>query len=995
MVHPSCFELGYRCENLRLEGASWLKAYTLRRNDMAHNWGMYIAPNLGRQFEVFGDFGISLDALVGNSNGSFSVAERNFSASARKVHLRNTTLHAELRTIGGQWRPAEIELRLLVCNTGDGLQPADPRRTLRIAPPRNTKIAALHAKKPRGRLYMPLENETDLRMCYIKPSGFSDQVKCNLVTRQADDPQQYLCLSYVWGDVKDPETIQVNTQEKSVTRNLHMAMRRLRSLGYHGALWIDALCINQTDIEEKNVQVSRMSSTYAKAQRVFVWLDSFEHFATDPLEHSPLAATVATFFSLLASNAHMTEAIEQSVSSSSQPTENGSVDERGHEQAPIDHLVLALRTFVSSRWFERTWTIQEFVLSRELLYAFGDELLDAKTVRNALKRMDCHLRTCCKTSMHNISKPARLLLESVLTDLQNVFNIQDGIQKLSEGARKKTKGEFDMHRHDSFWSGRNPSVDGTLSLISGLDQLLDGTFKSPTEVSKHLKFPGATLLYPLAYGADSIFSRLLQQRENDIPGLDLRRQGDYSGSKGAVKGSAEEADRSTWNEKPTPAAVHSSTPGPSSRGIASVVPALGQLTQSLRKSSLLKSKAQGTSSTHIDDGSSVGPEFQDRQSTPNTTPDSARLQASEEHSKQHAAQGYRSNLMHLASEFIVNKKPGAHTPHPAVDCGLRLLSQCRVKQCSDPRDKVFAFMDIATQAFGAFKADYAMSVEDLYKTFTLRIIDQVGNLDIWSLRQPYAEPELSGRPELPSWAIDWTCADFSVRSCYDLQSELLKPMFPLSLSPKIYNLRGDEMLSVYGTKVDVVQAMTTRPWAPCKPGLSGVHVSGESELGDWLQFLGIRTAELNPDKDVLWDSFYALLTAKQASKYTVDTYQGSSPGSSPGHSWREATQADRELFSAWAAREQQHDPALPTPMPDELLPVRRLVDTFADAKSLFRTGGGRIGLCPPWTKPGDELYRVSGWKSPALELVGTCNTGDYSLDSVGPALVQAKEIYVC
>ncbi|KAI7040584.1 hypothetical protein KC332_g6250 [Hortaea werneckii] len=928
---------------------------------MAHNWGMHIAPNLGRQFEDSYEFGISLDPLVGNSNGTFSTAEQNYSASARNVHLRNTTLHAELRTVNGQWKRDEIDLRLLVRSTGDGLQPADPRRALRVAPPRNTKMAALHAKEPRDRLYMPLKNDTDLRMCYIKPGGFGDEVKCNLVTRQAEDLQEYLCLSYVWGDVGDPATIQVNTQKKPVTRNLHMAMRRLRAHGYHGALWIDALCINQADIEEKSIQVSRMSSTYAKAQRVFVWLDSFEHSATDQLGYSPSAATVATFFGLLASNAHMTEAIKQSVSNSSQPTANSSVDASWEEQAPIDYLVRALRTFVSSRWFERTWTIQEFVLSRELVYAFGDELLDTKTVKSALKRMECHFRTCCKTALYGMSETARLLLESVLTDLQNVFTAQDGIRKLSEGARKKTKYEFDIHERDSIWSARNPSVEGSLSLISSLDQLLDGTFRSPTEVSKHLKFPGATLLYPLAYSADSIFSRLLQQRENNIPGLDLRRQGDYSGSKGTVKGSAEEADRSTWNEKPTPAAVHSSTHGPSSRGIASVVPALGQLTQSLRKSSLLKSKAQCTSSTHNDDGSSVGPEFQDRQATSNTTPDSVRLQASEEHSKQHAAQGYRSNLMHLASQFIGNKKPGAHTTHPAVDCSLRLLSQCRVKQCSDPRDRVFAFMDIATQAFGAFKADYAMSVEDLYKTFTLRIIDQVGNLDIWSLRQPYAEPELSGRPELPSWAIDWACADFSVQSCYDLQSELLKPMFPLSLSPKIYNLRGDDVLSVYGTKVDVVQAMTTRPWAPCKRGLSGVHVSGESELGDWLQFLGIRTAERNPDKDVLWDSFYALLTAKQASKYTVDTYHGSLPGSSPGHSWREATQADRELFSAWAAREQQHDPALPTPMPDELLPIRRLVDTFAGAKSLFRTGGGLIGLCPPWTKPGDELYCLSGY----------------------------------
>ncbi|KAI7252028.1 hypothetical protein KC352_g12460 [Hortaea werneckii] len=794
-------------------------------------------------------------------------------------------------------------------------------------------------------------------------------------------------------------------------------MRRLRAHGYEGALWIDALCINQADIDEKSIQVSRMSSTYAKAQRVFVWLDSFEHSATDQLGYSPLAATVATFFGLLASNAHMTEAIKQSVSSPSQPTANSSLDGSWEEQAPIDYLVRALRTFVSSRWFERTWTIQEFVLSRELMYAFGDELLDTKTVKSALKRMECHLRTCCKTALYGMSETARLLLESVLTDLQNVFTAQDGIQKLSEGARKKPKDE-----NDSIWSARNPSVEGSLSLISSLDQLLDGTPKSSAEISKHLKFPGATLLYSLAKGADSLYSRVLLPQVSDTRDLHPRGQVLHSDVEGVAKSSAEEADGSTCDEEPTLAAMHPRTPRPSTRGKAGILPTLGQLTQRLGKDLILKSKAQGRSSTYIDNGTSEEPESKQRdecagkrlvgeegrQTDSHTTPDVVRLQ----NPQKHAAHGHRSNLMHLTSQLLGSKKPGAHTPHPAVDCALQLLSQCRVKQCSDPRDRVFAFIDIATQALGMFKPDYAVSVNGLYKSFTLRIIDHVGNLDIWSLRQPHAESELSSRSKLPSWAIDWACADFRVQSCYDLQSELLKAPLSFSLSPIIYNLIGDDMLSVYGTKLDAIQATTSRPWAPCKRGLSEVQVPGESELGDWLQFLGIRTAERNPDKDVLWDSFYALLTAKQALKYTVDTYHGSLPGSARGHSWREATQADRDLFSAWAAREQQHDSALPTPTPDELLAVRRVVDTIAGAKSLFRTGEGRIGLCPPWTQPDDELYCVSGcrWpvvfrrhsetgrqigKSTALELVGTCYTGEYSQDNVGRALVQAREIYIC
>ena len=95
------------------------------------------------------------------------------------------------------------------------------------------------------------------------------------------DEPLYGALSYVWGDQSVKETILVNGQEFSVTVNLAAALQKLG--GYweiahkeRGSppfrIWIDALCINQKDTEEKVRQIELMGYIYYHADPVFAWL---------------------------------------------------------------------------------------------------------------------------------------------------------------------------------------------------------------------------------------------------------------------------------------------------------------------------------------------------------------------------------------------------------------------------------------------------------------------------------------------------------------------------------------------------------------------------------------------------------------------------------------------------------------------------------------------------------------------------------------------------
>lgn len=141
---------------------------------------------------------------------------------------------------------------------------------------------------------------------------WDDPVKCRIMPRQVEDGDEYVSFSYVCGSAENLMTIEVNSHEFTVTRNLHSAMRRLRWHGYSGALWIDSLCINQAD-SEKSVQVTKMAETYKTAPRVFVWLETFDNVA-DCNTAALMATLLATFFRNLASNTHVQEAIDMALS---------------------------------------------------------------------------------------------------------------------------------------------------------------------------------------------------------------------------------------------------------------------------------------------------------------------------------------------------------------------------------------------------------------------------------------------------------------------------------------------------------------------------------------------------------------------------------------------------------------------------------------------------------------------------------------------------------
>jgi hypothetical protein len=124
--------------------------------------------------------------------------------------------------------------------------------------------------------YRPLGTKRDeIRLLKLLPSSGNDSepIKCSLEHAEFRQNPSYEALSYTWGTQQQTEPIIiVDGKSVRVRENLWLALENLRQPFEHRILWVDAICIDQNNIEERNRQVRLMPFIYQRAQSVAVWL---------------------------------------------------------------------------------------------------------------------------------------------------------------------------------------------------------------------------------------------------------------------------------------------------------------------------------------------------------------------------------------------------------------------------------------------------------------------------------------------------------------------------------------------------------------------------------------------------------------------------------------------------------------------------------------------------------------------------------------------------
>jgi hypothetical protein len=233
----------------------------------------------------------------------------------------------------------------------------DPDKTIAKYPDRN------------GRL--PAENGT-IRLLQINRSHKSTIV-CTLERHSLDSKTcpKFTTISYVWGTYapEDKIDITVNGVKFPVAPSVPPILELIRD---HGDLrqkkwiWIDGICINQSDAIEKNHQVDLMGRIYSESEHTIAWLGKRDKNTDASMD---LLVDI------------------QSRAGKLQRDHKA----RKPRQTPADLQDAAkwkpLRCFFGLPWWRRVWTLQEFILARKLTFYWGDRSItrrDFKAAVNAI-----------------------------------------------------------------------------------------------------------------------------------------------------------------------------------------------------------------------------------------------------------------------------------------------------------------------------------------------------------------------------------------------------------------------------------------------------------------------------------------------------------------------------------------------------------------------------------------------------------------------------------
>lgn len=239
---------------------------------------------------------------------------------------------------------------------------------------------------------------SQIRICHILPALSDGRIACELRPASMNNLPRYNCLSYVWGEHKDKAEILLNGESFEVTSNLHIILQHLQCNCYGEPIWIDAMCVNQADEEEKTHQVAMMGRIYQQAKEVLVWLGpvkvAYEGGLVTGADHQQNqahdAGEAVAMLRDMASGLHFHELPYFQRCASEECFGRLDLPRKSWTRAAKSLLVM-----LKVPWFTRTWVVQEIVLARRATMIHGKYSLPWEIIVAAWTNWNRHAQSCC------------------------------------------------------------------------------------------------------------------------------------------------------------------------------------------------------------------------------------------------------------------------------------------------------------------------------------------------------------------------------------------------------------------------------------------------------------------------------------------------------------------------------------------------------------------------------------------------------------------------
>jgi hypothetical protein len=120
--------------------------------------------------------------------------------------------------------------------------------------------------------YEPLPDpRTHLRLLRILKGSFDRPIVCELSCWAIDRAPPYIAVSYTWGEAGSVSVIAINGKSMTIRKNCEYVLQQQASVRGSAQcyFWVDAICINQRGVQEKNHQVALMGKIYKTATDVY------------------------------------------------------------------------------------------------------------------------------------------------------------------------------------------------------------------------------------------------------------------------------------------------------------------------------------------------------------------------------------------------------------------------------------------------------------------------------------------------------------------------------------------------------------------------------------------------------------------------------------------------------------------------------------------------------------------------------------------------------
>ncbi|CAH0058500.1 unnamed protein product [Clonostachys solani] len=227
-------------------------------------------------------------------------------------------------------------------------------------------------------LYSPVDTaEGEIRLLTLHPTADKEApIVCDLHRVKLRDNPEFEAISYTWGDEHPSVQIVLNDTTFKVRENAAAALRRLRRRKGTRRVWIDAICINQEEVPERDRQITVMQHIFGQASQVIIWLG-------EPTEQGILGIRYLQGKLINASLRQLwLEVYGDNVRPSYTTNVSTALDRLTYTD---EQLAGEIRELLDRPWWRRTWVVQEAVLAQKLVVMCGEELVTWDMIKKLIE----------------------------------------------------------------------------------------------------------------------------------------------------------------------------------------------------------------------------------------------------------------------------------------------------------------------------------------------------------------------------------------------------------------------------------------------------------------------------------------------------------------------------------------------------------------------------------------------------------------------------------